>query len=91
MSRYIHLNPLRGKSPLVAHPREWRRSSYPGYASGRSRVDWVAYDFVYAAWQGDVDGAAKRLSSGLCQKKQHSPDGGALYLTFSLPSRRSLV
>ena len=38
-----------------------------------------------------VDGAAKRLSSGLCQKKQHSPDGGALYLTFSLPSRRSLL
>jgi putative transposase len=56
VSRYIHLNPVRGKSPLVSHPREWRWSSYPGYASQRARVDWVAYDFVYAAWQGDVGG-----------------------------------
>ena len=56
VSRYIHLNPLRGKSPLVSHPREWRWSSYPGYASRRARVDWVGYDFVYAAWQGDVGG-----------------------------------
>jgi putative transposase len=56
VSRYIHLNPLRGKSPLVSHPRDWRWSSYPGYASRRARVDWVAYDFVYAAWQGDVGG-----------------------------------
>jgi putative transposase len=56
VSRYIHLNPVRGKTPLVSHPREWRWSSYPGYASGRARVDWVAYDFVYAAWQGDIGG-----------------------------------
>jgi putative transposase len=54
--RYIHLNPVRGKNPLVSHPREWRWSSYPGYASRRARLDWVAYDFVYAAWQGDVGG-----------------------------------
>jgi putative transposase len=56
VSRYIHLNPVRGKSPFVAHPREWRWSRYPGYASRRARVNWVAYDFVYAAWQGDVGG-----------------------------------
>jgi putative transposase len=56
VSRYIHLNPVRGKSPLVSHPREWRWSSYPGYGSRRARFDWVAYDFVYAAWQGDVGG-----------------------------------
>jgi hypothetical protein len=56
VSRYIHLNPLRDKRPLVAHPREWRWSSFPGYASRRARVHWVAYDFVYAAWQGDVGG-----------------------------------
>ena len=56
VSRYIHLNPVRGKSPLVSHPREWRWSSYPGYGSRRARFDWVAYDVVYAAWQGDVGG-----------------------------------
>ena len=56
VSRYIHLNPVRGKHPLVAHPREWRWSSYPGYALRRARVDWVAYDFSYAAWLGDVGG-----------------------------------
>ena len=56
VSRYIQLNPVRGKSPLVSHPREWRWSSYPGYRSRRARLDWVAYDFVYAAWQGDVGG-----------------------------------
>jgi glutathione S-transferase len=46
VSRYIHLNPVRGKSPLVSHPREWRWSSYPGCGSRRARFDWVAYDFV---------------------------------------------
>jgi putative transposase len=56
VSRYIHLNPVRGKSPLVSHPREWHWSSYRGYAFRRARVDWVAYDFLYAAWQGDVGG-----------------------------------
>ena len=56
VSRYVHLNPVRGKKPLVAHPRDWPWSSYPGYASRRARVDWVAYGFVHAAWQGDVGG-----------------------------------
>ena len=36
VSRYIHLNPVRGKSPLVRHPRDWRWSSYAGYASRRA-------------------------------------------------------
>jgi putative transposase len=57
VSRYIHLNPVRGKSPLVSHPREWRWSSYPGYASRRARVDWVCYDLVYASWQGGMGGS----------------------------------
>jgi putative transposase len=53
VSRYIHLNPVRGKRSLVSHPRDWRWSSYPGYASRRARFDGVAYDLVHAAWQGD--------------------------------------
>lgn len=52
VSRYIHLNPVRGKKPLVAHPRDWQWSSYGGYASRRVRVDWIAYDSVYRAWEG---------------------------------------
>ncbi len=56
VSRYVHLNPVRGKRPLVSHPRDWPWSSYPGYASRRARVDWVAYGFVHAACQGDVGG-----------------------------------
>ena len=34
LSRYLHLNPVRGKRPLVAHPRDWPWSSYPGFCSG---------------------------------------------------------
>ena len=56
VSRYIHLNPIRGMRPLVSHPRQWRWSSYAGYATKRSRVDWIAYDLVYAAWQGGIGG-----------------------------------
>jgi hypothetical protein len=56
VSRYIHLNPIRGKRPLVQHPMDWRWSSYPGYAKSRNRVDYVAYDNVYQAWQGEAGG-----------------------------------
>jgi REP element-mobilizing transposase RayT len=56
VSRYLHLNPVRGKRPLVSHPRDWRWSSYPGYADRRGRVDWVCYDAVYRAWQGEMGG-----------------------------------
>ena len=56
-SRYIHLNPLRGKRPLAAHPRDWAWSSYPGYDRARRRIEWVAYDALYSAWQGEVGGS----------------------------------
>jgi len=56
VSRYLHLNPVRGKRPLVEHPRDWRWSSYPGYANRRNQVDFVAYDTTYAAWQGEFGG-----------------------------------
>jgi len=52
VSRYIHLNPVRGKRPLVAHPRDWPWSSYPGYGHKRKRFAWVGYDLVLDAWQG---------------------------------------
>ena len=54
VSRYLHLNPVRAK--LVDHPQDWPWSSYPGYASARRRVDWVAYDTLLAALQGEYGG-----------------------------------
>jgi len=56
VSRYIHLNPVRGKRPLVSHPRDWLWSSYGGYDRRGKRVDWIAYDQVYRAWQGEMGG-----------------------------------
>ncbi len=54
VSRYLHLNPVRGKRPLVEHPRDWRWSSYPGYTRKSQRLDWMAYDSVWQAWQGET-------------------------------------
>lgn len=56
VSRYIHLNPVRGKYQLVSHPSEFVWSSYPGYLDKRKRLSWVAYDTVLAAWQGERGG-----------------------------------
>jgi putative transposase len=56
VSRYVHLNPVRGKVPLAVHPRDWPWSSYRGYAQRRHRVEWVAYDLIYSAWRGEVGG-----------------------------------
>jgi putative transposase len=56
VSRYIHLNPVRGKRPLVAHPRDWRWGSYPGYAHERARLDWIDYPSVWDAWTGEFGG-----------------------------------
>jgi hypothetical protein len=57
VSRYVHLNPVRGKRPLAAHPADWPWSSYPGYARRRDRVGWVAYEAIYAAWQVEMGGS----------------------------------
>ena len=55
VSRYIHLNPVRGKRPLADHPRDWPWSSYPGY-DRRRRVGWVAYEALHSAWRGESGG-----------------------------------
>ncbi len=56
VSHYLHLNPVRGRRPLATHPCDWRWSSYPGYAGKAARLDWMCYDAVYAAWQGEMGG-----------------------------------
>jgi len=61
VSRYVHLNPIRGKCPLADHPRDWPWSSYPGYARDKDRYDWMAYDSLWRAWAGEQGGKdAKR-------------------------------
>jgi len=56
VSRHIHLNPVRGKRPLVIHPRDFEWSSYPGYADKRKRLSWVAYDVVLNAKPSGMGG-----------------------------------
>jgi REP element-mobilizing transposase RayT len=54
VSRYIHLNPVRGG--MVARPEQWAWSSYPGYVKPAKRRDWVRYDTLLTAWRGDWGG-----------------------------------
>ena len=56
VSRYLHLNPVRGKRPLVELPEQWPWSSYPGYRWKGKQVPWIAYDEVYRAWQAERGG-----------------------------------
>lgn len=56
VSRYVHLNPVRTRHPLVEHPKDWPWSSYPGYHDARQRVDWVSYEKVLSAYQGQTGG-----------------------------------
>ena len=56
VSRYIHLNPVRGKRPLADHPHNWPWSSYPGYDRRRRHVGWVAYEALHSAWRGESGG-----------------------------------
>ena len=40
VSRYIHLNPVRGRRPLAPHPRDWPWSSIREYAETKGE-DWI--------------------------------------------------
>ena len=50
------MNPVRGRRPLAAHPRDWPWSSYAGYADKHRRLDWVSYDLLLGAWRGEMGG-----------------------------------
>ncbi len=41
VSRYVHLNPVRGR--LVERPEDYRWSSYPGYRRAARALPWVTY------------------------------------------------
>ena len=56
LSRYIHLNPCRGKSPLAELPDRWPHSSYGGYAQRTRRSDFVQYETLLDAWRGECGG-----------------------------------
>lgn len=61
LSRYVHLNPVRVKRPLVDHPSGWAWSSYSGYCRKSARVEWVDYESVLSAWQGEMGGKNSEL------------------------------
>ncbi len=58
VSRYIHLNPVRGK--VVDRPQEWRWSSYPGYHWAVRQLPWVTYRYVLAEFGRDEKKARQR-------------------------------
>lgn len=47
---------------MVDHPSEWAWSSYPGYFRKSARVDWIDYENVLAAWQGEMGGKNSELA-----------------------------
>jgi REP element-mobilizing transposase RayT len=56
LSRYIHLNPCRGRAPLVERPEQWPGSSYAGYYRRSGRQEFVQYERLLAAWRGEHGG-----------------------------------
>ncbi len=85
VSRSIYLNPTRGRRPLVSHPRQWPWSSYPGHDHARKRRNWLAYDLLRSAWQGENWGAVirprptgARVEAGL-QDRPVNPLGSAAH------------
>ena len=78
VSRYLHLNPVRGKRPLVHRPDLWPWSSYPGYHRKQKQVGWIAYDSVYRAWEGEHGGndavrAYRRFVESGCSAPPENP------------------
>ena len=65
LSRYIHLNPCRGRQPLAAEPAGSAHSSYPGYARRTARNAFVQYDTLHQAWRGECGG--KDAASAYCR------------------------
>ena len=56
LSRYIHLNPCVGKSPLVAAPQDWLHSSYANYIYRRKCIDWVESQLLLDSWRSEYGG-----------------------------------
>ena len=57
LSRYIHLNPCVGKSPLVEAPQEWAHSSYASFIYRRKRIDWLASELLLDSWKAEYGGS----------------------------------
>ena len=57
LSRYIHLNPCVGRSPLVAAPQDWSHSSYASYIYRRKRIDWLASQLLLDSWKAEYGGS----------------------------------
>jgi hypothetical protein len=67
----------------VAHPTDWPWSTYAGYVDTVRRWDWVAYDGLLAAWQGEFGGSAvvehyRAYVEGSLGQPYHSPFADAI-------------
>lgn len=80
VSRYVHLNPVRGG--LAQRPEQWRWSSYGGYHRATRRWPWVDYSRVLSEFGGD-DAAGRRRHRDFVQaalgRELHSPLAAARY------------
>ena len=57
VSRYIHLNPVRGKRPLADHPPRLALVELSGLRPpAAAPVGWVAYEALHSAWRGESGG-----------------------------------
>ena len=50
LSRYVLLNPSKGRKPLVDSPERYRYSSYAEYAVRTQREDSIGYDQNHRYW-----------------------------------------
>ena len=56
LSRYIHLNPIKCKQPLVQKLTDWKHSSFPGYARKKEQLAFVDYHAIWDSWTGEFGG-----------------------------------
>ena len=56
VSRYIHLNPVRGKRPLADHPARLALVELSGLPPSPPPRGWVTYHALYSAWRGESGG-----------------------------------
>jgi REP element-mobilizing transposase RayT len=54
LSRYLHLNPLRTRPPLVRAPEGWRWGSHAGYHRASVALDWIDYAAVLGEFGRDA-------------------------------------
>ncbi len=62
LSRYIHLNPVNGRRPLVEKPEDWKHGTFAGYVREASRFSFVDYQAIWNNWAGEFGGRDPKIS-----------------------------